>query len=194
MSAPRNIALFGGTFDPVHLGHVHLAETARNKLGLDEIRFIPCRVSPHKQDNIPTSADDRLEMLRIATAGLPWAVVDDFELRREGPSYSWQTAEAMAARFPGARLFWIMGGDQWEALSAWEHPERLAARVEFIVFKRGMALKPHDGFVVHELDGAHPASASAIREAIACGETNHPWLAPAVSRWICRQRLYQHAQ
>lgn len=194
MSAPRKIALFGGTFDPVHLGHVHLAEAARDKLELDEVRFLPCRISPHKQDTMPSSAEDRLEMLRLATSAMPWAVVDDFELRREGPSYSWQTAEAMASRFPGARLFWIMGGDQWDALLEWKNPERLAARVEFIVFKRGMTLKPRDGFVLHALDGGHPASASAIREAIACGETNHPWLAPAVSRWIGARRLYQAAQ
>ncbi len=193
MSAPRKIALFGGTFDPVHLGHLHLAETARDKLGLDEVRFLPCRISPHKQDTVPTSADDRLEMLRLATVGLPWAVVDDFELRREGPSYSWQTAEAMTARFPEARLFWIMGGDQWDALDQWAEPRRLATCVEFIVFTRGGKLKPRDGFVLHALDGGHPATATEIRETIARGEADHPWLAPAVSRWICKRRIYQPA-
>jgi nicotinate-nucleotide adenylyltransferase len=194
MAEPRKIALFGGTFDPVHLGHIHLAQIAREKLGLDEVRFIPCRISPHKQDTIPASAEDRLEMLRLATAGLPWAVADDCELRREGPSYSWQTAEAMGARFPEARLFWIMGGDQWDALPKWEHPQRLAALVEFIVFTRGGKLKPRDGFAFHALEEGHPASATAIREALACGETQHPWLAPAVSQWIHGHRLYQPAQ
>lgn len=191
MPATRKIALYGGTFDPVHLGHIHLAETAREKLGLDEVRFFPCRISPHKQDSIPATADDRLEMLRLATADLPWAVVDDFEIRREGPSYSWQTAEAMSARFPQARLFWIMGGDQWDALTKWEHPERLAGFVEFIVFARGKPPQPRDGFVLHAIDGGHPASATSIREAIARGETEQPWLAPAVSRWISSRRLYQ---
>lgn len=194
MQTTRKIALFGGTFDPVHLGHVQLAETARDKLELDEVRFLPCRISPHKQDTMPSSAEDRHEMLRLATAGLPWAVVDDFELRREGPSYSWQTAEEMAARFPEARLFWIMGGDQWDALLKWEHPERLAARVEFIVFNRGGKLKPRDGFVLHALEGGHPASATIIREAFGRGEKNHPWLAPAVNRWIHEHHLYQTTQ
>jgi nicotinate-nucleotide adenylyltransferase len=194
MSAHRKIALFGGTFDPVHVGHLILAETARDKLGLDEVRFLPCRISPHKQSTMPSSAEDRLEMLRIATAGLPWAVVDDFELHRAGPSYSWQTAEAMASRFHTARLFWIMGGDQWEALHRWEHPERLAALVEFIVFTRGVALAPRDGFVLHALDVSHPASATAIRESFARGEKEHHWLKPEVSQWIRGHHLYQPAQ
>jgi nicotinate-nucleotide adenylyltransferase len=190
MAEPRKIALFGGTFDPVHCGHIHLAEVAREKLHLDEVRFLPCRISPHKLDSEPTSAEDRLEMLRLATAKLPWAVVDDFEIRREGPSYSWQTAEAMAAKFPGARLFWIMGGDQWRALPTWARPERLAACVEFIVFEREGEPQPHEGFRLHALDGGHPASATAIREAIAGGEKAHPWLDPAVERYIREQRIY----
>ena len=102
--SPR-IALFGGTFDPVHCGHVFLADKARKAMELDEIRFIPCRISPHKSGTQPTPAADRLEMLRLATKDLPWAVVDDCEILREGPSFSYQTAEAMAARFPGAKLF-----------------------------------------------------------------------------------------
>ncbi len=184
MSDARKIALFGGTFDPVHHGHVHLAELAVKAMGLDEVRFLPCRISPHKTGQAPSSADDRLQMLRLATNGLPWAVVDDFEAGREGPSYSYQTAEAMVARFPGSRLFWIMGEDQWDALPRWAEPQRLAACVEFIVFSRGKIPDPHDGYVMHHVEGGHPASATAIREALSHGETTHPWLHPDVARWI----------
>lgn len=191
MSQARKIALFGGTFDPVHLGHVYLAGLAREALGLDEVRFIPCRVSPHKAGREPTAADDRLEMLRRATAGLPWVEVDDFEARREGASFSYETAEALQARFPAARLFWIMGGDQWQALPHWRQPRRLAACVEFIVFARGEPPLPRDGCVMHVLAGTHPASATAIREALAQGLSTHPWLAPAVAEWIVRHRLYR---
>lgn len=194
MQAPRKIALFGGTFDPVHLGHLHLAETAKDMLGLDEVRFIPCRISPHKPNTNPASAEDRMEMLRVATEGLPWAAVDDCELRRECPSYSWQTAEEMAARFPDARLLWIMGGDQWDALPKWERPERLAELVEFIVFTRGDPLKPRDGFVIHALEGGHPASATQIRKAFSRGEKDHNWLPAEVNRWIREHHLYQPAQ
>lgn len=192
MSEVRRIALFGGTFDPVHLGHVHLAEQARAALALDEVRFIPCRISPHKTGTAPTIADHRLEMLRLATRDLPWAAVDDLETHREGPSYSWQTAEAMKARFPDARLFWIMGTDQWDALPDWARPETLAACVEFVVFSRGRPPLPREGSILHALQGGHPASATAIREAIAAGEPSHPWLHPDVSRWIAEHHLYQN--
>jgi nicotinate-nucleotide adenylyltransferase len=191
---PKKIALFGGTFDPVHLGHIHIARTAVEALGLDEVRLLPCRISPHKLDTPPTPAQDRLEMLRLATRDLAWAVVDDFEVRHEGPSFSYQTAEEMAARFPEARLFWIMGGDQWDALTNWKHPERLAALVEFIVITRGVKPKKRSGFVLHALEAEHPASATTIREALARGEKKHHWLATTVSQWIQEHRLYQTAQ
>ena len=192
MAEARKIALFGGTFDPVHLGHIHLAKVAKSALGLDQVRFIPCRISPHKGGTVPTPAPQRVEMLRLATKDLPWAVVDDLETLREGPSYSWQTAEEMKARFPDAKLFWIMGTDQWEALPDWAHPERLAACVEFIVFARGKPPLPREGYVLHPVDGTHPASATGIRAAITAGETQHRWLHPDVSRWIAEHQLYQN--
>jgi nicotinate-nucleotide adenylyltransferase len=192
MAEARRIALFGGTFDPVHLGHIHLAQVAKSALNLDQVRFIPCRISPHKAGTVPTPAPQRVEMLRLATKDLPWAVVDDFETLREGPSYSWQTAEAMKARFPDARLFWIMGTDQWQALPDWAHPERLADCVEFIVFTRGKPPLPREGYVLQPVDGTHPASATRIRKAIAAGETHHRWLHPDVSRWIADHQLYQN--
>jgi nicotinate-nucleotide adenylyltransferase len=190
MDQPLRIALYGGTFDPVHLGHLHVAELAKNALELDEVRFLPCRISPHKSGRKPSSGEDRLTMLKLATTGLPWAVVDDFELERDGPSYSYETAEWMAARYPAARLFWIMGGDQWDALSNWKHPERLAACVEFAVLSRGETVLPRDGFRLHVVEGGHPASSTAIRQNISQGAVGHPWLAPAVAEWIEEKRLY----
>lgn len=187
MTEARNIALFGGTFDPVHLGHVYLAELAVAAMKLDEVRFLPCRISPHKTDHAPSSAIDRLLMLRLATRGLPWAVVDDFEVGREGPSFSYQTAEAMVGRFPGSRLFWIMGADQWDALECWAEPQRLAACVEFIVFSREKIPEPRQGYIMHHVDGGHPASSTAIRKALCQGETAHPWLHPEVARWISKR-------
>ena len=191
MSEPRRIGLFGGTFDPVHLGHLHLARAAREALALDEVRFIPCRISPHKLGSEPTPAVERLAMLELATRNDPWAVVDDLETRRDGPSYSWQTAVETRDRFPKARLFWIMGTDQWEALPHWAHPERLAACVEFIVFSRGAPATPRDGYVLHAIHADHPASATRIREALANREAHLPWLDPEVEAHIDRRGLYR---
>ena len=109
MNPPRKIGLFGGTFDPVHLGHVHLATVAKDALELDQVRFLPCRISPHKAGTSPASGEHRCEMLRLATRDLPWAVVDDFELHQREPSYSYETAEAMAVvSSPSRRLrLWL---------------------------------------------------------------------------------------
>ena len=193
MTEPLSIALFGGTFDPPHAGHLWLAENARSSLGLDEIRFLPCRISPHKTGTRPTPGPLRAEMLRLATTGLPWAVVDERELARAGPSYSVDTAEELAAEFPRARLCWILGGDQWQALPMWKDSKRLADCVEFIVLPReGHMPEPREGHRLHVLRGRHPASATAIRQALRHG-TDFPveWLPAGLAAWISRSGLYR---
>jgi nicotinate-nucleotide adenylyltransferase len=192
MASETKIAFFGGTFDPVHIGHLHLATLAKDSLGLDQVRFLPCQISPHKPGSKPAGGDDRLEMLRRATANLPWAVVDDFEIiQTTGPSFSYLTAETMALRHPSARRFWIMGGDQWDSLPRWKHPERLSACMEFIVLARGNSPQPRPGFRLHVVEGQHPASSSAIRGAISNGQKNHPWLPAGVADWIESRKIYQ---
>lgn len=189
MLASRKIGIFGGTFDPVHLGHLHLATVAKNMLKLDEVRFVPCQISPHKAATPPASGEDRLVLLRLATAGIPWALVDDLELIENKLSYSFQTAEAMVAKFPNARLFWIIGGDQWASLPRWKDPKRLANCVEFIVLARGDLPQPRPGYLLHVIRDDHPANASTIRKAISLGE-RPPWLPPAVAQEIALRKLY----
>jgi len=192
MKAHQRIGIFGGTFDPVHRGHLHLAAIAREALGLDQVRFIPCRISPHKVAGTTASGPDRLALLEAATRDLPWAVVDDQEIRREEPSFSYLTADALAARFPDAKLFWILGGDQWAALPAWKNIEDLARSVEFIVFARGGELSPaREGYRHHEVAGSHPASATVIRQALAEGAVTHPWLPGPAADLIQERRLYR---
>jgi len=191
MPPPHRIGLFGGTFDPVHDGHVHLANLAREDLALDEVRFIPCRISPHKSGSQPTAPADRLEMLHLALAGIPWAVVDAREIASAAPSYSYLTVQSLAADFPDSQWFWIMGADQWHALPQWEKPEILANLVEFIVLARhGQNPAPRQGYPLHVVRGEHPASATTIREAVASGRQNIPWLHPQVRQWITTNQLY----
>ena len=190
MASRSRIALFGGTFDPVHLGHIAMADAARKAFKLDWVHYLPCRISPHKLDQSPTPAEHRLEMLELATRNQPWAVVNDVETLREGPSYSWMTAEAMREHMPESQLFWIMGSDQWQALDRWNQPKRLAACVEFIVFHRGKDPEDREGYRLRPLPAVHPAKATEIRESLAKGETDQPWLDPKVADYIRRNGLY----
>lgn len=191
-AAPQNIGLFGGTFDPIHLGHSHIAEAAIRECSLDQLIFLPCRKSPHKTGVQHASGTDRLNMCRLATAGLDKVLVDDFDLTAPEPSYSWRTVEHMQQRFPDARLFWLMGTDQWQALPRWNRSEHLASLVEFIVFTRGETPASRDGYRMQVISGHHPASATQIRAAVAEGDDQqlHAWLAPDVLHYIRKHQLY----
>ncbi|MBT8043611.1 MAG: nicotinate (nicotinamide) nucleotide adenylyltransferase [Verrucomicrobiae bacterium] len=191
---PERVCLFGGTFDPIHLGHVHIAQAAVEQLHLDQVIFLPCRQSPHKPGHQHASETHRMAMCRLATEAFDWAQVDAFDMKAPEPSYSWRTAEAMTARFPNARLFWLMGTDQWEVLPQWNRPEHLAEMVEFIVFTRGAEPRERRGFKLHAISGNHPASATAIRES-ADKQLIKEWLHPNVARYISQNHLYQgHSQ
>ena len=189
MSQTLRVALFGGTFDPVHLGHLAVAEAARKALKLDRVMFIPCRQSPHKEHGTLASEEDRLEMLELALAEFPWATVSEIEMLLPPPSYSWITAEAMREVYPESRLFWLMGSDQWSVIQSWNRPDHLADLVEFIVHDRGGESEPQPGFRAHMIKGAHPASASEIRSHAPTSLHSH-WLAPKVERFIRLRGLY----
>ena len=100
------------------------------------------------------------------------------------------TAEAMQEHMPEARLFWIMGSDQWQALDKWNQPKRLAACVEFIVFHRGKDPEDREGYRLRPLPAIHPANATEIRGALAKGEKHHPWLNPRLHRAAGTLRHY----
>lgn len=189
MDSPRRVALFGGTFDPVHLGHLAIAGLAREKMNLDRVIFIPCRQSPHKNECPLASEDERIEMLEFALAGVSWAVVSEIEMQLPPPSYSWVTAEAMSEIYPESRLFWLMGTDQWNAIQTWSRPAHLADLVEFIVHDRGDKPRPQPGFRVHSVPGSHPASASEIRSRTP-EYLPVDWLHPDVATFIHARALY----
>ncbi len=127
------IGLFGGSFDPVHLGHLLVARAAREEAGLDALFFIPAGQSPFKPGTKPAPAAERLRWLRLALAGETKCFVDEQETRREGPSYSIDTARAYQERFPGAELFYLIGADQPSQLHLWREANELARLVHFLV-------------------------------------------------------------
>lgn len=187
-----NLAIFGGTFDPPHCGHLMIAQQAAVACSLNHIVLMPCRQSPHKHALPRASDEQRMEMLRLATASLPQAEVSDWELRRPGVSYSWQTAEYLAALHPAAKLHWIMGADQWLALPRWAHPEILARLLTFVVFPRaGLALQPREGFHAIFLTDRLDVSATEIRDRIGRGESISGLVPEMVERYIAEHRLYQ---
>ena len=135
----ERIGIYGGTFNPPHIGHLQAAKQAVRALGLSKLLLVPAYAPPHKAvlpEHSPT-AQQRLEMLRIAAAGCPELSVSDMELRREGVSYSCETVEALKGQFPGAELVLLMGTDMFLTFDTWMHPEEIVKNASLGVFYRG---------------------------------------------------------
>ncbi len=124
------VGIFGGTFNPVHLGHLLLAETAREALSLDRVLFIPTRQPPHKPAKDLWPAHVRLALLELAVRDHPAFIVSDIELQREGPSYSIDTVRALRRQLPQAKLFLLLGEDMLKVKwLAWDELKRLCTVV-----------------------------------------------------------------
>ena len=137
----ERIGLYGGSFDPVHLGHLLVAQAAREELHLDRIFFIPAAQSPFKPDAKPTPSAERTKMLRLALAGNSRAEVDEQEINRGGISYTIGTVRDYACRFPNAKLFYLIGADHVAQLPKWREANDLANLVEFLIIPRPGELK-----------------------------------------------------
>ena len=130
------IGVLGGTFDPVHNGHLHIGDALRTALDLDGVLWVPAGRPPHKSDQIVSSDKDRLAMLDLALAGSAIDEISTIDINRSGPSYTADTLEILAERFPTARLFFLMGEDSLRDLSTWHHPERILRVAELAVAGR----------------------------------------------------------
>ena len=130
------LGVFGGTFDPVHYGHLLLAETCREHLKLDEVRFVPAATPPHKLDHQISDGHARAEMLSLAVAGYPEFVVDRRELKRKGPSFTVDTLTEYAVEFPNADLFFLVGADSLRDLLTWREPERISQLATLVACNR----------------------------------------------------------
>ncbi len=132
------IGIYGGTFNPIHTGHIHAAKQAMEILGLDKLLMIPDRIAPHKE--IPSGSpapEQRLEMLRLAVAGEPGMEVSDMELKREGKSYTYLTVEALREIYPEAEFYLLMGTDMFLSFHTWVNPQRITAHATLAVMYRG---------------------------------------------------------
>ncbi len=133
---PKRIGLFGGSFDPVHLGHLLVAQAAREEVALDRIYFLPAAESPFKPGRQLAPGSQRLGMLRLALAGQSHAEVDSQEIERGGISYTIDTVRQYQTCFPGSALFYIIGADQVPQLPKWRQATELAKALEFLVVPR----------------------------------------------------------
>ena len=191
------IGLFGGSFDPVHLGHLLVAQAAMEELGLDRLFFIPAAQSPFKPENKPAPDDARLQMLRLALAGKTNCEIDDQEIRRGGISYTVDTLRGYAARFPGANLFYLIGADNAAKLNEWREPEELARLAEFVAVPRpggGPCVFPPP-FRGRSLQGFPlGVSSSQIRVRVQAGLPIASLVSPAVAEAILAAGVYKTAE
>lgn len=186
----KKIGIFGGTFDPIHHGHLILARETLEQLALDRVLFIPAAHSPHKLRQAPASAALRWEMLLAAIAGESDFAASRLELDRPGPSYSLDTAEQLRAEMSETKFFWLIGEDNLPALQTWRRFTDLERLVQFVVLTRSALGVATDYPVVQRnID----ISASAIRNRVARGQSIRYLVPEAVERIIRRAKLYQGA-
>ena len=187
----KKIGIFGGTFDPIHYGHLILAREAREALGLDTVIFIPAAASPHKLDQKLTAPDVRLEMLRAAIESEPGFGFDLMELQRSSPSYAVDTIEALRQREPDAELFYLIGEDNVGSLTTWHRFAELSEMAQFIVLARSGVKTEHPYPTIRRhLD----ISASDIRNRVARGQSIRYLVPPAVEKIILDRQLYREPQ
>lgn len=183
----------GGTFDPIHLGHLRAAEAARESLHLDRVWFVPARQPPHRAAP-SASALDRFAMVGLATADNAGFAASDLELRRDGPSYTVDTAAAVRQEQANAELFLIVGSDTYAEMSSWREPERLFGLCEVaLVVRPGAA--PARGLPqprVHAVTSPGlPVSSSEIRGLLQQRRSVRYLVPPTVADYIEKRGLYR---
>ena len=197
----ERIGIYGGTYNPPHIGHMRAAEYAIEALSLDRLLLIPTGVSPHKEMASGASSADRLEMLRLSAAGLEKAEVSDIEIRREGRSYTVDTLRQLKAENPGAELVLLMGTDMFLSFLSWREPEQIMKLATLAVFFRGekgeqtkieaqkLSLESQGAKVVLVKNPVTAISSTDLRRMLVFGCAD-PFLMPGVDDYIRERGLY----
>ncbi|HET7229103.1 MAG TPA: nicotinate-nucleotide adenylyltransferase [Longimicrobium sp.] len=189
----EKLGVFGGTFDPPHLGHLVAASDAAQALGLTRVLWVPAAVHPLKRSTVQATPQARLEMARAAVEGDPLFAVDPLELERSGPSYTVDTLRELQARHPGAELYFLTGADNLRDLPRWKDPDEVARLARLVVVSRGGEGVP-DGLPYPAV--AVPVtrvdvSSTEVRRRVKAGETIRYLVPRAVREVIERRGLYR---
>ena len=199
------LGVFGGAFDPPHVAHVALVQTAIAQLGLDAVRVLPTGQAWHKP-RLLSPAADRLRMAQLAFEDLPQVLVDEREIQRQGPSYTVETLRELQAQFPQAQLYLLLGDDQRRALPSWHQIEEIGRLAIICPAGRDAAVQAWSdssadarGAVPHSFDARiqtltmplMPHSATDIRALVATDRNIQGLVPPAVERYIHEHHLYR---
>lgn len=193
---PRRIGLLGGTFDPPHLGHLLLAEAAKDALALDRVLFVPARTPPHKKDGRITPAPTRLRLLEAALSGTGFSICA-LELSRPGPSYTVDTLNELRERAKTALFYWLIGEDNLDELRTWRNPAKILELATLVVGRRpgaaagaGLPRGTKDRIVF--LDNPPVSIASRdLRARVASGQSIRFLVPAAVERLVKTLGLYR---
>ena len=198
----RRLGFLGGTFDPPHIGHLLLAETARQQLYLERVYFLPAGQPPHKRDEPVSPAAQRVGMTEMSIAGNPHFAVDTIDVKRTPPHYTVTLLPLLHERYPNSEIWMLIGGDSLRDLPAWHKPQEVLAKCQLAVQPRPgakvdweslEAALPGATESVEILDGpAIAVSSTRIRQWRAAGHSLRYLVPPKVRAFIIREGLYRH--
>lgn len=196
MARKSKLGILGGTFDPVHMGHLVLAEQAKEKLGLDEVIFIPCFSPPHKTRRKLSPANDRFRMAALAVEGNTSFSISDIELKREGLSYTVDTLRELRRLHPESAIYFLTGSDVLDEIHTWRNPEEIYKLARVVIATRpGFdSFDPENHFakrsIVLQITGVD-ISASEIRERVKRGRSIRYLVPFKVEEYIRKRKLYR---
>ena len=185
------IGLFGGSFDPVHHGHLIVAQVATERLGLESLRFLPAREQPFKRGRHRTSPEHRAAMLSLAVSDAAGFAVERIELERAGPSYTVHTLEELHRLEPRSEFVLLLGADAAAELPGWHEAGRIPELARVAVFARPGSRVPSSPFISEIIEvPAIDISATEVRRRVFRGQSIRYWVPDAVAEYIARHRLY----
>ena len=185
-------AIFGGSFDPIHNGHIALARAVRDKGLADEVWFLITPLNPHKQGKLLTDENLRLQMAQLALVGENALVASDFEFSLPRPSYTINTLDALEKNYPCREFLLLMGADNWHKIDKWYKSDEILARFGVIVYPRDGEEVPPLPPQAQWLDcPLYDISSTEIRNALADGGDMSQWLHPDVQTFIEKEGLYK---